>query len=392
MSKKARTQLPTCTRAAEKLRAFKNRCDDNHHSQRNLWRSNSLGSAAVAGNIFVVVALVALECALSAGARGQTGNVCVQTATCSFYSLSNMTCEPPLPKGATSCQSEGPFSGVETCEVVTNNCGAPPSWCPTCGKGTSNAGSPINLTNGNTYIQETDLKIPGLGGGLFLKRTWNSLWPAAESAFQNGMFGLQWRSNYEERVFAGSGEASGYTAYLRGDGGLWYFSSNGALGSPANQSAQITQNGTQSWTITFKNGVQRVFSYATGALTSIVDRNGNTTNLTYDSSGRLNTVTDPASQHLYFAYGSNTSPLVTSITSDTGVSLAYSYDSQGRLTQVTEPDQSTLSFQYNSQSLISTVLDSNGKTLESHTYDSQGRGLTSCRAGGVDAVTISYPQ
>jgi hypothetical protein len=54
----------------------------------------------------------------------------------------------------------------------------------------------------------------------------------------------------------------------------------------------------------------------------------------------------------------------------------------------------TVSFQYvqySSMSLISAVLDTNGKVLESHTYDGELRGVTSSRAGGVDAVTITYP-
>ncbi|MGB7229666.1 MAG: RHS repeat domain-containing protein, partial [Candidatus Acidiferrales bacterium] len=114
--------------------------------------------------------------------------------------------------------------------------------------------------------------------------------------------------------------------------------------------------------------------------------------LSYDSIGRLTTVTDPASRQLSFTFQSNTSYLVTGISSTIGFSWSYSYDSNGRLTQATEPDQSTLSFQYNSQSLISTVLDSQGNTLESLTYDVYGRGLTSSRANGVDAVTVSYPQ
>lgn len=142
--------------------------------------------------------------------------------------------------------------------------------------------------------------------------------------------------------------------------------------------------------MTFKNGEQRLFDNISGNLIAIIDRNGNETQLTYDAVGRLVTVTDPASRHLYFSYGSQTSFLVTSVTSDFGVSASYSYDTQGRLNQVTEPDSSTLSFQYGANSLISAVLDSNGKVLESHTYDSSGRGLTSSRANGVDAVTISY--
>jgi YD repeat-containing protein len=329
-------------------------------------------------------------CASSKPTRAQTNCYQVGPVYCGYYSLWGGPCLPAMPAGAFNCVADGPW-GVQ-CEAITNVCNTPKSWCPTCGKGGGTSGSPINLTNGNTYIQETDLRIAGLGGGLSLVRTWNSIIPSTESAFQSGMFGLNWRSTYEERVFAGSGEAAGYMVYLRADGGLWYFNSSGTLAAPTNQSATLTQQGTQSWTITFEDGEERVFSYTSGSLTALVDRNGNTTNLSYDSAGRLSTVTDPASRQLSFTYQSNSSYLVTSISSNIGVSLSYTYDSNGRLTQVTEPDQSTLSFQYNSQSLISAVLDSEGNVLESHTYDSLGRGLTSSRANGVDAVTVSYSQ
>jgi YD repeat-containing protein len=60
------------------------------------------------------------------------------------------------------------------------------------------------------------------------------------------------------------------------------------------------------------------------------------------------------------------------------------------LSQVTNPDLTTLTFQYDSNSNITAVLDSNNKVLESHTYDSSQRGLTSARANGVEALTISY--
>lgn len=252
------------------------------------------------------------------------------------------------------------------------------------------AGSPINLATGNTYIQQTDVKIPGLSGGLALIRTWNSVWPATQSAYRIGPFGPNWSSNFEERIFVGNDQ---YIKYERGDGSFWSFGFNGQMWSwsvaaPANVSATLVQ-GTTNWTLTFQNGEQRVFSIATGQLVSIIDRNGNTTQLSYDSLNRLVTVTDPASRHLYFGYGSGVY-LVTSVTSDFGESVSYSYDSQGRLSQVTEPDGSTLSFQYDSNSFISAVLDSNGKILESHTYDSSGRGLTSSRANGAESVTISY--
>ena len=166
--------------------------------------------------------------------------------------------------------------------------------------------------------------------------------------------------------------------------------------APANVSAKLVQTGglisTNPWILTFQNGEQRQFDYATGHLTAIIDRNGNTTQLSYDGSNRLVTVTSPTSQHLYFNYGTGaTANLVTSVTSDFGVTLSYQYDSQGRLSQITEPDLTTVSFTYNAQSEITAVTDNNGKVLESHTYDSTGRGLTSSQANGVNALTVTYP-
>jgi len=211
-----------------------------------------------------------------------------------------------------------------------------------------------------------------------------------------GLFGPGWRSTYEETVTLAS---DGYIAYWRGDGSIWTFgyaeqlpttgSSVYLVMAPSNGGESLLYDGTN-WTLTFKSGEKRIFSVATGNLLSISDRNGNMTQLSYDASNRLTTVTDPVSRHLYFAYN-GTGSVVTGITSDAGVSTAYSYDSQGRLAQVTKPDLTTLSFQYDSYSRITAVMDSQGKLLESHTYDLSWRGLSSSRALGVDAITVSYP-
>lgn len=40
--------------------------------------------------------------------------------------------------------------------------------------------------------------------------------------------------------------------------------------------------------------------------------------------------------------------------------------------------------------LLLSVKDQLGKVLESHTYDSVRRGLTSQRANGVDSLTVNY--
>ena len=74
-----------------------------------------------------------------------------------------------------------------------------------------------------------------------------------------------------------------------------------------------------------------------------------------------------------------------------GTVATYTYDSSSRLANVTHPDGSALNFSYDANSMIWSVTDSQSKLLEAHTYDTQGRGLTSNRANGVDSVTLTYP-
>jgi uncharacterized protein DUF6531 len=170
------------------------------------------------------------------------------------------------------CEATGPGQGPFTymCYYWNYQCTTGPASCPACGE-------PISLTNGDTYIVQQDLAIPGLGGGLRLVRTWNSVWP--KNLASSGRFGGNWKSNFEERVYmAGSG---GPLTYARGDGSFWRFQQNGTqwnITSPANESVSLTP-GTSYWTIRFQDGESRRFSNETGSLLAIIDRNGNTTQI-----------------------------------------------------------------------------------------------------------------
>jgi len=354
-----------------------------------------------------MVALAVWGCCLSVNVQAQTYS-CAQ-----FFSLQNsrpacLFAWPPLDFAhvaptAVCCNPAGsPFG--ETCIAPAASCGAPPNaareTCVACNRGlTPKASHPIDLATGNTYIVQTDISVPGLGGGLSLSRTWNSLLPDAQNSYPF-MFGSRWRSNFEERLVLNSPDF--FLKYLRSDGSVWSYGlasigtqARYSVAAPADDStgsAWVTNLGDPTWTLSSKSGEKRVFNTATGALLSITDRNGNVTTLSYDGAGRLATVTDPALRHLYFNYANGATPLVSSVTSDVGLTTSYTYDAQGRLTQMIRPDSTTISFEYSAQSLITAVKDSDGKVLEAHTYDAAGRGLTGSRAGGVDSVTVTYPQ
>jgi YD repeat-containing protein len=330
----------------------------------------------------VLVSLLGLivQLALSSPAPAQMPSGCLITTIWYF--------PDPRPFGWSYYgPGQGPFSYIIS--AMSFQCVPPVSEpCPQC----LAASQPISLSTGNTFIVQNDVRIPGLGGGLSLKRTWNSTWPVSQAAMQIGLFGSNWRSTYEERIYTG---ADGYLKYSRSDGSFWSFgydtaSSKFRVAAPANIAATITQGSTYT-TLVFQNGEQRRFDNTSGNLIAILDRNGNTTSLTYDGSGRLVTVTDAAGRYLTFNYSSPSSHIVSGITSSVGISVSYTYDGQGRLSLVTEQDLSTLNFAYNTQSLITQVTDSLGKVLESHTYDGTGRGLSGSKANGVESVTITYP-
>lgn len=323
-------------------------------------------------------ALLVLILPFSSPSAAQTTNPCLASTTWWF--------PDPIPPGWFDYHAY-PGTYVYVIATMTAAC-PPPCNCP---KAPSTSGYPISMASGDTFIEEVDIKIPSLGGGLDLTRTWNSVWPTILAAQSTGIFGPYWRSTYEEQIIMGG---DNYLRYLRGDGTVWAFGENGGqfvVSAPATVAATLVA-GTTNWVLTFQNGEQRQFNLTTGLLTAIIDRNGNTTQLTYDNLNRLVTVTSAASQHLYFNYQSGSSYLIASVTSDFGMTFSYTYDSENRLSQVTYPDQTTVSFTYNTQSQITQVTDSNGIVLESHTYDSTGRGLTSSQANGVNAVTLTYPQ
>ena len=366
------------------------------HRNDVMW-NRLFGTLSASGFLFLIFTLVVIIGSPAPVSAQSTS--CIAWVTCSPYSQYNVTCYPALPPGAYDCTT---LNFTTYCKVRTYQC--PPAAaqtenprCIECEKKMAAGGNPINIATGDVYIDQTDVSIPGLGGGLRLTRSWNSLWPNTQSGFRIGMFGPNWRSNLEEHIFAGS---DGYVKYLRGDGNFWSFGYNGSNwlpSAPANTGAVLTQSSTN-WILTLKGGEQRLFDINSGSLISIVDRNGNTTSLSYDGQNRLVMVTDAAGRHLTFSYA-GTSYLATGVTSDTGVSLTYSYDSSGRLLQVIRPDQSTLNFEYDPDPYayanmpnpyITAIKDTNGKVLEAHTYDCYGRGLTSTRAGSVDSISVTY--
>jgi RHS repeat-associated protein len=228
----------------------------------------------------------------------------------------------------------------------------------TCG-----AGDPVNCATGALWHTFTDASIPGLGVPLKFTRTYNSL-----DAETDGPLGFGWTDSYNMSLSVNS-ETGAVTVHEE-DGSQTTFVSNGIGGfkAPPRVLATLVQNGDSTFTFSrFTEHIQYIFSEA-GQLVREVDRNGNTTTLTY-AGGQLERVTDPSGRSLTFAYAGSH---IHTITDPMGRIITFNYDSSGNLVGTADTLGRVWGFTYDADHLLLSMTDPHGGTT-TNTYDSSGR-------------------
>jgi RHS repeat-associated protein len=234
-------------------------------------------------------------------------------------------------------------------------------------------GKPVNVTNGNAYLEQTDYLLPGVGDSILISRSYNSISQVV------GLFGRGWTTLYDERVT----NANGLLQLTLSDGRL-------VSATTANFFGQVSQNADGTYAVVFRSGEVHRFN-SSGKLTALIDRNGNQTTLVYDGPGRLLTVTDPSGRVLNVT--TNGSGVVSSISDSLGTVATYSYGGNQQLLTVTYADSSGYQFAYApvpAGLVLSSVTDVLGNVIEHHDYDAQGRAITSEAHGGVERYTLNF--
>ena len=214
-----------------------------------------------------------------------------------------------------------------------------------CNKG---VGRPVNITNGNVYLQQADFQLPSAGYGILISRSYNSI------SSNIGLFGRGWTTAYDERVATNS---SNQMQLTMPDGRLISFATPDFFG-------QIVKHLDNSYTVTFKDGRVHRFSVS-GKLLSMSDRNGNQTNLGYDSNGNLVSIADAFGRMLTIT--SDASGKVLSISDSMGTIATYNY-SGNNLQSVIYADNSGFQFSYDGNSRLTSLTDALGNTA-TNTYD-----------------------
>ncbi len=260
----------------------------------------------------------------------------------------------------------------------------PDDMCPK--KVTGSTPDPVELTSGNFFHAHTDLAIPGRGIPLRFTRSYSAQ-GSTNGVGTVGPLGVKWSHNWQASLTEFN---SGNNAQVRLPGGssLTWNKVSGVFQPPAGFEGTLVKNGDGTWTLTTKHKLVYAFSSA-GRLTSITDRNGNTTTLAYDGNNRLATITDPGGRSLTLAY--NADNRISSVSDPLGRSVSYGYDSNADLTTVTDVKTGTTTYQYSGH-LLTQGTDSNGHLFVRNTYDTKGRVTQQLDAlGGTTTIAYSTP-
>ncbi|NIW57445.1 MAG: hypothetical protein GWN21_20070, partial [Gammaproteobacteria bacterium] len=231
-----------------------------------------------------------------------------------------------------------------------------------------------------------------LGSGIFplrFERHYNSI-----LGIQSRREGWRWRHTYERQVFLDDTTAmvlreTGRTLYFNWDGVNW-------IGDP--DVSGWLERQVAGWRYVDEDDSVEVYD-GDGKLQSITTRAGFTQTLAYDGSNRLSGVTDHFGRSLELGYDA-AGDLVT-VTDPAGAVYSYAYNDRGNLARVTYPDETasdpgdnpTRQYHYDDPvhpDALTGITNENGVMYVTWSYDAVGRVIANSRAGGAEAVTLSY--
>jgi RHS repeat-associated protein len=137
------------------------------------------------------------------------------------------------------------------------------------------------------------------------------------------------------------------------------------------------------------NGNRITAGYTGALLTSLVQSNGESLTLSYNSQSDLSSITDSAGQTTTYSYDPSGQYLLSVTTPQGTTSYTYSNSSnpaiQNSLLSITNPDGTTESFSYNNQGLLAQQSGSGGVGQVSYTYN-QGEVQATDALGNTSSV------
>ncbi|WP_123040478.1 DNRLRE domain-containing protein [Cohnella candidum] len=222
----------------------------------------------------------------------------------------------------------------------------------------------VNVANGNLTFTNSDVTVPGRIA-TSVSRTYNS-----RSSYE-GIFGYGWFSSLEARIYPVD---RGNILYIDADRTLHTFEQSGtSYIAPPGVDVDLVKNVDGTYKMTDKVGTAYNFSSA-GNLTSITDANNNTLTYVYGTSGKVESIKDPAGR-VTATIQYNANGKVSSVTDLANHVTTYSYTGND-LTQVTQASGTaevvTIRYEYDTSHNLISITDPKGyKTYYYYTTDPQ---------------------
>ena len=199
-----------------------------------------------------------------------------------------------------------------------------------------------------------------------------------------------WRSSFGRRIHIFTNVSNLMAIVEEDNGTLRAFNGTGKEIHNTNGAATTLQNlGSSGWRLTRPDSSVELFD-ASGAFVSATTRSGVATVVSRDAGGRIATVTNSFGRTLSLSYVGGQ---LTSLTIPGGLQITYGYDAQGRLETATYADGAVKRYVYAdpyNNWLLTGLIDKNGHTFATYTYDLYGRVVAEERAG-AEKYTFSYP-
>lgn len=265
-----------------------------------------------------------------------------------------------------------------------DGCGANADCDSNCGP------NPIDFSTGVKYEDATDISFGGGRGVLELTRIYTSdLAQTCDSC----PFGRGFTHNYDIRLtgsflFGGAGrmivpgDVNGRLfGFVRTESGGSLLFANTITRKYIGDELRKRTDGTFEYRD--KNGDSMMFNSA-GRLTAMLDRNGNTTTLSYSGSN-LTQITDPVGRSITLNYSGIR---IISATDPLNRTWTYAY-SGSQLVSADDPLQNRTQYGYVTGGRLSSITDPRGNSVKQIVYNSAGRVIRQTFAdGGVE--TYSY--
>ena len=271
---------------------------------------------------------------------------------------------------------KGATNAVQPGDAGDPFAGGGPDGCPMCGYGIKAA--TVGLTLSDQPVGYT----PPIGPAPTVAITYNQREDSQPANFSFYNVSQKWTLNWLAYVTDDpTNPGASVSRYLPGGGAYYYTGYNSSTGAFATESDDnsvlvLASANPVTYRRQLPDGSVNIYAQSDGNiayprhifLSQVIDSQGNTLTLNYDSQMRLISLTDATGRQTTFSYNQPAQPLlVTQITDPFGRSATFTYDSAGRLSSITDILGLTSSFTYDANSLVNSLTPPYGTTNFAYT-------------------------